>query len=139
MVTRWYLCPNGALRFSVNRDSLRIIMPRSFWVCTIITTISALVSAGFSVAGLLAPSGSDSFARYAASRSIALLIAVLLSLRVRSREGIGALALVMSLVQGFDGVIGMLAHDAAKTYGPFVFALANFIALMWLLRPAGKV
>jgi hypothetical protein len=33
----------------------------------------------------------------------------------------------------------MLAHDAAKTYGPFVFALANFIALMWLLRPTGKV
>jgi hypothetical protein len=55
-------------------------MPRRFWICTIITTISALVSAGFSVAGLLAPSGSDSFARYAASRSIALLIAVLFSL-----------------------------------------------------------
>jgi hypothetical protein len=49
-------------------------MPHRFWTCTIITTISALVSASFSVAGLLAPSSSDSFARYAASRSIALLI-----------------------------------------------------------------
>jgi hypothetical protein len=109
-------------------------MPRRFWTCTIITTISALVSAGFSVAGLLAPSGSDSFARYAASRSIALLIAVLFCLGVRSREGIAALALVMSVVQGFDGIIGMLAHDPAKTYGPFVFALANLAALGWLLR-----
>ena len=109
-------------------------MPRRFWTCTIITTISALVSAGFSVAGLLAPSGSDSFARYAASRSIALLIAVLFSLGVRSREGIAALALVMSVVQGFDGIIGLLAHDPAKTYGPFAFALTNLVALVWLLR-----
>jgi hypothetical protein len=109
-------------------------MPRRFWTCTIITTISALVSAGFSVAGLLAPSGSDTFARYAASRSIALLIAVLFSLGVRSREGIAALALVMSLVQGFDGIIGILVHDPAKTYGPFVLALANLVALVWLSR-----
>jgi hypothetical protein len=37
---------------------------RRFWTCSIITTTSALVSAGFSVAGLLEPFGSDSFARY---------------------------------------------------------------------------
>jgi hypothetical protein len=110
-------------------------MPRRFWTCTIITTISALVSAGFSVVGLLAPSSSDSFARYGASRSIALLIAVLFCLGVRWREGIAALAVVMSLVQGFDGIIGILAHDPAKTYGPFAFALANFVGLVWLLGP----
>jgi hypothetical protein len=40
----------------------------------------------------------------------------------------------MSLVQGFDGLIGLLAHDPAKTYGPFVFAIVNFAALVWLLR-----
>jgi hypothetical protein len=57
---------------------------------------------------------------------------VLFCLGVRSREGIAALALVMSLVQGFDGIIGILAHDPAKTYGPFVFALANFVGLVWL-------
>jgi hypothetical protein len=91
--------------------------------------------AGFSVVGLLAPSSSDSFARYAASRSIALLIAVLFCLGVRSREGIAALAVVMSLVQGFDGIIGILAHDPAKTYGPFVFAFPNFVGLVWLLGP----
>jgi hypothetical protein len=69
-----------------------------------------------------------------ASRSIALLIAVPVCLGVRSREGIAALALVMSVVQGFDGIIGRLAHDPAETYGPFVFALANLVALVWLLR-----
>jgi hypothetical protein len=34
----------------------------------------------------------------------------------------------MSLVQGFDGLIGALAGDATKTYGPFVFAAVNVAA-----------
>jgi hypothetical protein len=105
-----------------------------FCTCALVTTVSALVSAGFSIAGLLGPSGSGSFERYAASRSIALLIAVLCCTAFRSRDAIAAMALVMSLVQGFDGVIGLLAHDPAKTYGPFAFAVINFAALVWLLR-----
>jgi hypothetical protein len=106
----------------------------AFLTCAIITTVSALVSAGFSVVGLFGPSGDDLLGRYAASRSIALIIAVLCCIGFRSREAVAALALVMSLVQGFDGLIGALAHDPAKTYGPFVFALVNFAALVWLLR-----
>jgi hypothetical protein len=66
-------------------------MTARFRTCAIITTISALVSAGFSVAGLFGPSGSDIFERYATSRSIALLIAVLCCIGVRSRMGIAAL------------------------------------------------
>jgi len=97
-----------------------------------ITAVSALVSASFSIIGLIGPSGHDAFARYAASRSIALFIAVCMGLR--SRKGIAALALVMTLVQGFDGIIGALAHDPEKTYGPFVLALANVAAIAWLLR-----
>src|SRR5205807_10564936 len=105
----------------------------AFWTCATLTTISALVSAGFSIVGLSGPSGGDIFERYAASRSIALLIAVLCCIGFRSRDAIAAIALVMSLVQGFDGLIGVLAHDPAKTYGPFAFALINFAALVWLL------
>jgi hypothetical protein len=106
----------------------------AFRTCATITTISVLVSAGFSVVGLFGPSRGDIFERYAASRSIALTIAVLCCIGFRSREAIAALALVMTLVQGFDGLIGALAHDPAKTYGPFVFAIVNFAALIWLLR-----
>jgi hypothetical protein len=106
----------------------------AFWTCAIITTISAVVSAGFSVVGLFGPSGGDIFERYATSRSIALLIAALYCIGFPSREAIAALAVVMSLVQGFDGLIDVLAHDPAKTYGPFVFAVVNFAALVWLLR-----
>jgi hypothetical protein len=106
----------------------------AFWICGIITTASALVSAGFSLAALFGPSGADILGRYAATRSIALPIAVLCCIGLRSRNAVAALALVMSLVQGFDGVIGLLAHDPAKTYGPFFLALVNFAALVWLLR-----
>jgi hypothetical protein len=109
-------------------------MALRFWICATITGVNALVSAGFSVIGLIGPAAGDTFARYAASRSIALLIAVLCCMALRSRKGIAALALVMTLVQALDGIIGALAHDPAKTYGPFVFAVANFVALVWLLR-----
>jgi hypothetical protein len=88
--------------------------------------------------GLFGPSGGDIFERYAVSRSIALLIAVLCCIGFRSREATAALAWVMSLVQGFAGLIGFLAHDPAKSYGPFVFALVNLAALVWLLRSRGQ-
>ena len=61
-------------------------MPARFWTCATITTIGALVSAGFSVAGLIGPSGSDIFERYATSRSIALLIEGVKKARLRTRS-----------------------------------------------------
>jgi hypothetical protein len=98
-------------------------MTKRFWPCAIITLLSAGVSAGYSVNGLLS-SGGDSFARYAASRSAALLLTVLIAVCVRSRMAIAFL----------DGVIGALAHDPTKTYGPFAFVSFNALALVWLLR-----
>ena len=62
-------------------------MTARFWTCATITAVSALVSASFSVAGLFGPSGSDIFERYAASRSIALLIAVLYCIGVLLADG----------------------------------------------------
>jgi hypothetical protein len=86
----------------------------SFWTCAIVTAISALVSAGFSIAALFGPAAGDNIERYAASRSIALAVAVLCCIVLRSREAIAGLALVMGMVQGFDGFIGLLAHDPAN-------------------------
>jgi hypothetical protein len=108
-------------------------MTKRFWPCAIITLLNAGVSAGYSVNGLLS-SGGDSFARYAASRSAALLLTVLIAVCVRSRMAIAFLAVALSFVQAFDGVIGALAHDPAKTYGPFVFVSFNALALVWLLQ-----
>ena len=109
-------------------------MRKRFWICALMTLLSAGVSAGFSWQGLFGPGGSDSFARYAASRSVALLLTVLIAIGVRSRIAIAFLGMAMTAVQAFDGVIGALAHDPAKTYGPFAFAVLNALAVGWLLR-----
>ena len=98
------------------------------------TLLSAGVSAGFSLAGLLGSGSDDSFARYAASRSFALLLTVLIAIRVRSHWAIAFLGIAMTVVQAFDGVIGALAHDPSKTCGPFAFAVLNALAVGWLLR-----
>jgi hypothetical protein len=107
---------------------------RAFWICATITAISAVVSASFSVAGLLGPGIHDSFALYAASRSITIPLVVLIFLGFRSRGGIAAMALTMSLVQLFDAVIGVMLHDASKTYGPLFLALIGFVSVAFLLR-----
>ncbi len=98
------------------------------------TVLSVGVSFGFSLAGLLGPGRDDSFARYAASRSLALLLTVLIAIGIRSRVAIAFLGIAMTIVQAFDGVIGALAHDPSKTYGPFAFAVLNALAVGWLLR-----
>jgi hypothetical protein len=109
-------------------------MTKRFWSCALTTLLSAGVSSGFSLAGLLGPGRDDSFARYAASRSVALLLTVLIAIGIRSRMAIAFLGIAMTVVQAFDGVIGALAHDPAKTYGPFAFAVLNALAVGWLLR-----
>src|SRR5258708_23190026 len=108
-------------------------MTKRFWSCALITLLSAGVSAGFSLAGLLGPGREDSFARYAASRSVGVLLTVLIAMGIRSRMAIAFLGITMTFVQAFDGVIGALAHDPSKTYGPFAFAVLNALAVGWLL------
>jgi len=109
-------------------------MTKRFWSCALLTLLSAAVSAGFSLNGLFGSGHSDSFARYAASRSLALLLTVLIAICVRSYSGIAFLGITATVVQAFDGVIGALADNPAKTYGPFAFAVLNALAVAWLLR-----
>jgi len=109
-------------------------MTKRFLICALSTLLSAGLSAGFSLAGLLGPGRYDSFARYAASRSVALLLTILIAIGIRSRVAIAFLGIAMTVVQAFDGVIGALAHDPSKTYGPFAFAVLNTLAVGWLLR-----
>jgi hypothetical protein len=93
-----------------------------------------MVSAYYSIAFLFAAVDSDGSEFYAVSRSVALLIAALCCIAARSRSGLIALALVMILVQGFDGVIGILARNPAITFVPFALAGANIVAAMRLVR-----
>ena len=110
---------------------------RTFWICATITVVSAVVSASFSVAALGGEGGQDQYAMYAASRSIALTLAVLACIAMRSRSGVMALALTMGLVQGFDSLIGLIAHNAGKTYGPLALSVVGLASLIALYRDAG--
>jgi hypothetical protein len=109
-------------------------MTNSFWSCAVMTLLSAGVSAGFSLAGLFGPGSGDNFARYAASRSVALLLTVVVAICLRSRLPLALVGIAMTIVQAFDGAIGALAHDPSKTYGPFAFAVLNALVVIWLLR-----
>jgi hypothetical protein len=105
-----------------------------FWICALVTLLSAGTSAGFSLAGLAGPDRGDRYARYAASRSVALLLTVLIAIVVRSSPATVSLGIAMTIVQALDGVIGALAHDPMRTYGPFALAVINALAVAWLLR-----
>jgi hypothetical protein len=105
---------------------------KSFWTCAIITAISSLVSSGFSLSYLTGMHIYNMSAWYAASRSAAIPLAVLVFIAVRSRGGILALALVMAFIQALDGVIGIFLHDSIKTFGPLTLALIGFISVGWL-------
>ena len=59
-------------------------MRNSFWNCVAVKLMSAGISAGYSVVGLL-DSGGDRLASYAASRSVALLISTFIRVWARSR------------------------------------------------------
>src|ERR1700693_217091 len=87
-------------------------MTKRFLICALSTLLSAGLSAGFSLAGLLGPGRDDSFARYAASRSVALLLTVLIAIGTRSRVAIAFLGIAMAIVQAFDGVIGVIARHS---------------------------
>lgn len=97
-----------------------------FWLCSAITLISSIVSASYSIVGLLA-ARNDTFAQYAASRSVSLLLVVLLAVLLRHRTGLLAMAWCMSCVQLLDGCIGFAEHNPFETYGPLAFALINGI------------
>jgi hypothetical protein len=113
------------------------VSTRAFWICAIVTLVSAVVSASFSVAALIGVARHDQYAMYAASRSIALAIASLACIGARSRQGVMTLALTMVLVQGMDALIGLVVHDPVKTYGPLALSVAGLASLIALYRDAG--
>ena len=106
---------------------------RAFWICTSFTLLSALVSAAFSLLSLRMAGGHE-YALYAASRSVALPIAVIYSMLLRSRTAAAALAVAMTLVQLFDGLVGFRLGDAGRAYGPLLFAAINLALLLWMNR-----
>jgi hypothetical protein len=111
----------------------------------LMTLVNTLVSSGFALAGLLTAAsvaGGDHeaactlFAGYAAARSLPLTVAVVWGLVTRKRRELGVLAVTLALVQAADALVGVAAHDVAKTVGPAVFAVLTALGVPALLREA---
>jgi hypothetical protein len=108
---------------------------RAYWACAGFTLFSAIMSVTFSLLSLRMAGGHE-YALYAASRSVALPLAMIYAIALRSHGGVATLAVTMILVQLFDGIVGVLLHDPGRAYGPFVFAAINFGLLLWMNRSA---
>ncbi|WP_286218855.1 hypothetical protein [Paraoerskovia sediminicola] len=106
----------------------------AYWAAATITVLSALISLGYSVAGVLGDGASEDFALYAASRSIGLAVAALLVLTSRSLRVLLVVGATMTVVQVFDGFIGLSIGDTVKTVGPFALAALTAVALMVAYR-----
>jgi hypothetical protein len=104
----------------------------AYWLCFGVTAASSLISLGFSLAALMAPTGKDIYARYAASRSVALVAAVILSAFLSSVPVVFVLAIVMTVVQVLDAVIGVQQRDLRKTIGPVVLAVLTLVTAIIL-------
>jgi hypothetical protein len=100
-------------------------------------TDQSVSRAAATMAALIGEGGHDVYAMYAASRSVSLPLVVFTCMLLRSRHGIAAMALTMTLVQGFDAGIGFLTHEPSKTYGPLILALTTFASLAAQLRSPG--
>lgn len=106
-------------------------MGAAYWVCAVVTLVSALTSAGFSVAACRDPrAGGHVPALYALSRSIAALVLAVVPLVHQSVEWLAAAAVAMILVQAGDVVVGRVQRDAMKTFGPAALAVLNLAALV---------
>lgn len=110
-------------------------MSIAFWICAVLTVISALVSGGYAVAGLgSATTAARVPSMYALARSAALVVVAVIGLFSSSIAYEAAIAIAMIIVQGLDAAIGALNSDHVKTLGPAITALVNAAALIWMLR-----
>jgi hypothetical protein len=110
-------------------------MPAAFWVCGLVTLVSAAVSLGYSVAALRGAAGSAEVlaSRYAAARSVALAAVAVAALFSGSVGFAVAVGLAMVVVQALDAVVGSTIPDRLKTVGPAATAVVNLAAVVWLL------
>ena len=106
----------------------------AFWTCAGFTLLSALVSMTFSLLALHVRGNGHQheYALYAASRSVALPLAIVSAMALRSRAGLASLAVAMILVQMFDAYVGFAIHNAGELYGPLLIAVIN-AGLLWFM------
>ena len=105
-----------------------------FLICAGMTTLSAGISLGFSVAAARSTQGPvRALALYASVRSLTLVAASLASFAVDGTGWLEAVAASMIVVQAGDAIVGITIKNLMKTIGPFFTAAMNAAALWWFL------
>ncbi len=103
-------------------------------LCAAITSVSACVSLGFSIAAVRSAKGeARTLAQYAFARSVTLALFAIASFAVLSVSWLEAAACCMIIVQTLDAVIGVAIKNMMKTFGPAFTAVFNLAGLIWLL------
>ncbi len=110
----------------------------SFFLCAAVTSLNALVGAGFSIASVLAPHADAHLALYGVSRSAPIAIAALLVARGGSVERMLLLCYLTAAIQFGDALIGWHGGDLGKTLGPLLLALTTAGAGAALRRAARR-
>src|ERR1700709_264133 len=105
-----------------------------FLFCAFITTVSAVISLGFSVAAAFNTANDvRNAALYTCARSVALVIVSAVPFLTGSTPWLLAIACSMIIVQICDAAIGVVIRDRMKTFGPAGTPLRNMAVAIWLL------
>ena len=109
-------------------------MTPAFVTCAAVTTVSAAISLGFSVAAAMTTSGQTrTMAFYASARSLTFMLVSFVPFVTGSAPWLEAVAVGMIIVQFCDAGVGVTIRDRMKTLGPAGTAVANLAVLIWIL------
>src|SRR5258705_8949799 len=102
-----------------------------FLVCAFITTVSAVISLGFSIASAFNTANEvRNTALYTCARSVALVIVSGVPFLTGSTQWLLAIACSMIIVQICDAAIGVVIKDRMKAFGPAGTALGERLLLL---------
>lgn len=105
-----------------------------YYLCAVITLISASISLYFSLLAVRNSTGDTEVkALYVTARSVALLCISIVPFFIILKELVVITAVAMIIVQFFDGFIGIKIKDTPETVGPFGTAVVHSIALLIFL------
>jgi hypothetical protein len=109
-----------------------------FFLCATVTSINALVSAGFAIATLAQLHFADKLAMYGVARSVPIAVAVLAIAWSGSIERMLLLCFLSAGVQLCDALVGLNFGDVEKTVGPLFFAIFTAMSGILLSRRDAK-
>ena len=107
-------------------------MTPRFWTCALVTNLNAFVRLTYAVAAMYAETGDGGADIYDLSQSVALIVVTISCTAMRSPIALATTASFVTLLQLFDGIVGVLTQDPTMKYWPIVLAFINAISLAWM-------